>query len=164
MTCRFRLCYFLECCSLRISTLEYLAIFSCYLSIQLSFMFFLFPCFTPKLFCFRFLVCPRVFCTDLLVEFSFVILENLVLIVLLEPSAVSFESPFFHQYLFIYFFKLHFQTCQLFCFGLFILSKFTCCHTFCTSLSGLISYPGFVFMFGFRLEISILSSTCFAPA
>ena len=50
------------------------------LFIHLAFLFFLFPYFTAKLFCFfcsQLLVYPCVFSTDLLVEFSFIILEGL---------------------------------------------------------------------------------------
>ena len=110
--------------------------------IYFSIILFLFPYFTAKLFCIHLLICPLVFCADLLVKFSFVILEHSVLFVLLEP--VSFNSPFFRQYLLIYLFHLYFQTCLLFCFGLFIptyilvrfsfLYTFACCCSFFLSV------------------------------
>ena len=68
---------------------------------SLSVMFPLFLYFTPKLFCFfcnRLLVCLRAFSSELLIKFSFIYLECPILIV---------KSRFFHQYLLIYFFKLH---------------------------------------------------------
>ena len=49
---------------------------------SLSVIFFLFPYFIPKLFCFKLLVGPYTFSTYLLVEFSFVILECPVLFIL----------------------------------------------------------------------------------
>ena len=71
-------------------------------------LLFLFPYFTPKLHCFlciQLLVCPYAFSTCLLIKFSFVILKEFVLFVLLAFVPVSLESPFFRQYLLIYFFQ-----------------------------------------------------------
>ena len=78
--------------------------------LSLSVEFFLFPYFTPKLFCFLcfwLLVYPRAFSTYLLVEFSFVILKCPVLFVLFGPVSLTFVSPFCRQYFFIYLFKLY---------------------------------------------------------
>ena len=72
----------------------------------LSFKFFLFLDFTPKLFRFLYiqLVHPHTLFTDLLVEFSFVILKFPVLFALLDPVQVSFKSSLFCQYVLIYLF------------------------------------------------------------
>ena len=51
----------------------------------------------------RLLVRPRAVFTYLLVEFSFVTLESLVLIKLFDPDLVSFKSLFFRQYIFFIF-------------------------------------------------------------
>ena len=97
-----------------------------YLSIRtifsISIMFFLFPYFTPKLFCFLcipLVVCPCRYFTNFLVEFSFIILECSVLFIFIELVPVSFEFPFFRQYLLIYFFQLYSQTCLLLSFLVF---------------------------------------------
>ena len=87
-------------------------------------LYFPFPYFTPRLFCFfciRLLICPRAFSSWSLVDFSLVILEWPVLIVLLDPVSVSFKSPFFRQYLLIYIFKLHFKICQQICICFFLI-------------------------------------------
>ena len=71
---------------------------------SLSIMFFLFPYFTPELFCFhciQLLVCPCAFSINLSVEFSFIMLEGPVLFVLFNSVQVSFEFLFFHQYFLI---------------------------------------------------------------
>ena len=89
-----------------------------------SVMFFLFPYLATKLFfifCIRLLICPRAFSTYLLVEFSFVILGDPVLVVLFDSILVSLQCPFFRPYLWIYFFQLYCQSCLLLFFGLFIL-------------------------------------------
>ena len=120
----------------------------------------------------RLLVWSPSFSLNLLFEFSLVILETPVLIVLLDPVSVSFKSPFFRQYLSIYLFMLYCQTCLLFCFGLFI-SKYPCvfpflrifpCYTFFTCPSRLISHSGFIFLYGFLRGTAVLSQTNFAPA
>ena len=56
-------------------------------------------------------VCSYTFFTDLLVDFSFVILEY--------PVSVSFESPFFRQFLFFFFLQIEFSDLSgvLFCFS-----------------------------------------------
>ena len=46
------------------------------------------------------------FFIDVLLEFSFVILEYPILFELIDPVPVSFEFSFFYQYLLIYFFQL----------------------------------------------------------
>ena len=46
-----------------------------------------------------------------MVEFSFVILLGPILFVLFDPVPVSFESPFFHQYILMYLFRPYFLTC-----------------------------------------------------
>ncbi len=127
MACRFLIWYFFSialcnsrCTSDSVFSLSLLNYFSSYLSIRpFCYVLSLFPHFTPKLFCFlciRLLVCTRSFPTNLLVEFSFVILECPDLFLLLDLVSVSFKSLFFRQYLLIYSFKLHHQTCQRFCF------------------------------------------------
>ena len=87
--------------------------------IGLSVMFFLFPCFTPTLFCFlctQSLFCPNVFSIYFLVEFS-LFLEVLFCLYYLTLSWYLLSLSFTDMF---YFFKLHCQTCRLFCFGLFI--------------------------------------------
>ena len=79
----------------------------------LSIMFYLFPCFTLEVFCFVcvcLLVYLLAFSTNLLAEFSLVTSECPVVFLLLDPVSVSFESPFFRQYLMIYLLKFYFQT------------------------------------------------------
>ena len=109
-------------------------LFPCYLSIRPSCYFYSHVLLQNCFFFFgiRLLVCPCAIFTNLLVAFSFVILESPVLSTLLEPVSVSFKSPFF-RHLLIHFFKLNCQICLLFCFGLFIptyscalLSQFLC--------------------------------------
>ena len=70
----------------------------------ISVMFFLFLYLTPNRIIL--LICSCLFSTDMLVEFSFVILEGPILFVLFDPFSGSFEHSFFHQYLLIYFFLL----------------------------------------------------------
>ena len=118
--------------------------------------FFLFRYLTPKMFCFlciRLLICPCAFSIDLLVEFSF-----LILFLLLNGVPLSFESPFFFLYLLIYFFELYGKFCLplifdfLFHFDTVYFSFFdifACSCSFYISPSSLISYPYFVFLFGF---------------
>ena len=68
-------------------------------------MVFPFSYFIPKLFyffCFRLLICLCTFYTNLLVEFSFIILECSVLLGLFDPTPVLYESSFFRQYLLLY--------------------------------------------------------------
>ena len=140
----------------------------------LSVKLFLFPYFTQKLFCFlciRLLVCPCAFYSILLLQFSFVILESLVLIVLIDTVSVSFKSPFCRPYLLIYVFKLYCQICSLFClifssqcipvFSL--LSTFACRRNFFTCPASLIFNP-VLFLFEFLREISNISQAYFAPA
>ena len=88
---------------------------------SLSVMFFLFPYFTPKLFYFLYPVVDSSSCIPdwLLGRVSFFFPKYPILLVLLDPVSVSFQPPFF-QHLLIYLFKLHYQTCLLFCFDLFI--------------------------------------------
>ena len=82
-------------------------------------MFFPSPYFTPKLLRFFYpclLICFGIFSTNLLVEFSFVILEFSVLFILFDPVQIPLESSFFRQYLLIYFLQLYSQTCLQLCF------------------------------------------------
>ena len=119
-------------------------------SIGLFVMFFLFPYFNPKLFCFIYvLVYLHEFSTYLVVEFSFVILEFPVLFVLLDSVLVSFKSSFYHEYLLIYLFKFYRQIFLLFSFDIFIpyilkcfsfLCVFACCRSFSPRHSSLISH------------------------
>ena len=131
---------------------------------RFSLIFFLFSYFTPKLFLLHLYqvlglsLCILHFLIDWLV---FVSLESLVLIVLLDPVTVSFKCVFRGQYLLIDLFKLHCQTCLLFCSGLFFpncvfsfLSTLTY-HNFFTCFSSLTSYPGFVFLFRFLRRTQI---------
>ena len=142
----------------------------------LSVMFFLFPNFTPELFCFLwiwFLVCPLAFFTYLLIEFSFVIFEGPVLFILLDSVQVSFDSPIFCQGPLIYLCKLFFQTCLQFCFGLFIpiypcvssfLNTLSCCRSFFICPSSRISHLCFVSLFGFQWAKPISSQISYTPA
>ena len=82
--------------------------FLCYCSIRPSCYVLSLPKCYPKIICFfwiRLLICPCAFFTDLLIEFSLITFEGSVLLVLLDPVPVSFESHFFRQYLLIYFFQ-----------------------------------------------------------
>ena len=70
--------------------------------IDLSFMFFLFPYFTLKFFCFlwiQLLICPRIFSTDLLIVFF-----CYFGIVCFVCIALIFRALFFCRYLLIYLF------------------------------------------------------------
>ena len=73
-------------------------------------------------FCICLFICLHAFSIELYVEFSFLILESLILFVLLGSVPLSFESFFFHQYFFlVYFSQLYCQYSQLSSFfGLFI--------------------------------------------
>ena len=92
----------------------------------------------------------------LLVEFSFVILESPILLVLFTSVLLSFTSPFFRQYLLIYLFKFFLSDLSTvsFCsfyFNLFLCfspSLASCCCNFFLCPSFLISDPDFVFLFG----------------
>ena len=75
--------------------------------------------------CTRLLICHHAFSRYLRVEFSYIILEGSVLIVLLELVTVSVKSSFFHQYLLIYLYKLSCRICQQFYFG-FSISTYHC--------------------------------------
>ena len=142
-----------------------------------SVMFFLFSYSTSKLFCYLLkwvLVCPRALSTYLLIEFSFVILEYLVLFGVLDLVSESFKSPF-RQYPLIYLFKLYCLTCPLLFFSFLVsssqlmlvyfllLSIFSYCRRFFINLSNLISHTSFVFLFGFLGRTLFLSLTSFAP-
>ena len=73
-------------------------------------MFSWLPYFSPKLFgfsCIRLLVCFRVFSPNLLVEFTFVVLECTILSVLFYPVSISFLSSFFCYYLLVYFLEFY---------------------------------------------------------
>ena len=104
-------------------------------------------------------------------------LECSILFVLPDPVSVFFKIAFFHQYFFIYLFKLHCQTCLLYYFGLFIptclfsflacfffFNTSTCFCNFFICPSSLISPPGFFFLFGFLKGTLILSLNSFASA
>ena len=83
-------------------------------------IFFSFPNFNPKLFCFFsfcLLIYLCVLLINLLVELSFVILEYSVLFLLFDPFPVRFESPFFHKSLLIYFTCFATSSCLLFSFS-----------------------------------------------
>ena len=85
----------------RISTSSLNSFFHIDNPFYISIMVFLFPYFILKLFGFFWiclLVCPCTLATNLLVEFSFVILECPIMFVLLDPIPISFVSPFFCQY------------------------------------------------------------------
>ena len=101
-------------------------------------LFFLLPLFTPEIFsfvCIRFLVFLYTFFTDFLIEFSFVILECLVLFVLLDPVPASFKFLFFHQYIFYLFLP-------------FVLSVFSAAVCFFQSFPSIVSFfPLFFRMF-----------------
>ena len=116
------------------------------------------PYFTPKLFCFfclRLLNCLFAVSINLLVEFSFIILECPVLLVLFDPVPVPFECSLIHQYILNNFFQSHCQTSLQFSFcGL----LFPVCFTFLLLFHlfrsfiicpNFISHPGFLFLFGF---------------
>ena len=126
--------------------------------------FFLFPYFTPKLFCFLsiyLLISPCASSTCLSVEFSLVLLECSVFFVLFDPVSVYFKSSFFcHYFFFIYFFKFYFRTCLLFYFDIFIQKSFRIFPFLASSLVAvislvilLISHPRFVFLSGFPSKI-----------
>ena len=150
-TWRFSVRYFLDCYSVWFLVyirsgppLDFCYSFSI-LSIHSAFflMLFLFSYFTPKSFCFiciRLLVCPRAFSTDLLVEFSFVIFECPVLIILLAAVLVSFKLPFFFQCMIINLFKSYCQSWWCFSF----LNTSTCCGRFFTCRSSQISLSCFL--------------------
>ena len=93
-----------------------------------------------------------------------------VLFVLFDPVQIFFEFLFNRQYLLFYLFRLYFQTRLLFCSGLFIsiypslAFLLVAAFFFFISPCSLISHPGFVFLFRFPREITILSSTSFASA
>ena len=75
-------------------------------------MIFPIPYFVPKSFCLvriRLLVCLRLYTLNMLVEFSFVVLESLVMSVLFGPVFVSFWSSFFRQYFLISCYELYFS-------------------------------------------------------
>ena len=112
--------------------------------------------FAPKLFCFfciRLLICPWALVTKMLAVFSFVIFECPVLFVLLGPIWVSFESPFFCQFIWIFFFLLCCQICLLLSSRYFFirwvlahfisLCSFAGCRSFFICPSILIFYSGF---------------------
>ena len=88
--------------------------------IQSAFLlYFWLPYFCPKLLGFswiRLLVCFSVISSQLLIEFSFIVLECLVLSVLFYPLSISLSSSFFRQYFLVYFLKLYckFFLCCLF--------------------------------------------------
>ena len=125
--------------------------FSCYSSIQpfccvLSFFHILFQNYLV-------LVCFCALSNNLLVEFSSVILESPVLLALFDPIPVLFESFFFRQYHFIYFFQrgcqpwlqLSFRWVAIF---FTFLTSFAC-RSYFICFSSLISYPAFLFLFEF---------------
>ena len=110
---RFPILYFLECCSFFESTCIFVSgtsrasnSFSYYLSIQYFCFFFPpFPYFNPKklcFFCLRLLICLYAIPINLLVQFSFVIFERLVLLIYLDLIQVAFKYPFFYYYVLIY--------------------------------------------------------------
>ena len=82
-------------------------------------MLFWLPYFRPKSFGFldvQLLVCFCIMPSQLLIEFSFVVLECLTLSVLFYPLLISLSSSFFRQNFLVYFFKLKlsFFSCYLF--------------------------------------------------
>ena len=100
-----------------------------------------------SLLCIHLLMCPCEFSTNWFVQFSLVILESPVLLVLLDQVSISFESLFHCKYRLIYFFQLYFASCRMFwfCFVFVCLFySFHSCHTFLFShLSGVI-YCGYI--------------------
>ena len=145
-------------------------LFSCYLFNRLfCYVFFRFLYFTPKLFCFLCIllfICPRAFSTYLLVTFESLFFRQyffyLSLQGLSDLSAVLFFVFFLYLYISAhvhFFFSIH---NILSCF--FFLNIFACCHKLFTGPSSLISHPGFVFLFEFLKETTILSQTNFALA
>ena len=117
--------------------LQVLAIlFSCYLSIRSScyVLSVPIPCFC--FLCFQLFICLWAFSIDLLVNFSFAILEDPVLLALFDSIPVSFEYPFFRQYILLYLFQLYCQSCMLLSFFFFFYSFHSI--VFLYSVSGLI--------------------------
>ena len=126
-----------------------------------------------KLFCFfwiQLVIYPCAFSTDLLVEFSFVILGGLILYCLILSYLLTLSS-------FTNIFWLISSSCigslVCCCFLVFLLHcvfvyfprlyTFACFHSFFICPSSLISHPRFVFLFGFLNRMPILSLTSFAP-
>ena len=112
--------------------------------------------------------CLRAFFTSSMVEFYFYILESSVLFELLRSVFVSFNSPFFRQYLLIFLFKLHFTAVLLWFFlpkiSLYfsLLSIFTVFCSYFTCFSCVNFHPGFEFLFGLLRRTPILLQAYFA--
>ena len=106
--------------------------------------------FSPKsfgLFYIRLLVCFGVTPSQILIEFSFVVLECPVLSVLFYPLSISFNHPFFGQYFPVYFLKLYCyfprDICSFFPListPLFLIIR-ACLCSFFICVSSLISHP-----------------------
>ena len=136
-------------------------------------MLFWLPYFSPEslgFFCIRLLECFIVI-FQLLIEFSFIVLECPILSVLFYPLSISLQSSFFCQYFLVYFLKLNckFFLCCLF-FPVLIYSSdfllffsFSCFRMFFFYLSRN-SHSGFDFSFVIFEGIPIFSQTNFVPA
>ena len=134
-------------------------------------MFFSFPYFTPKLFCFfriRLLVCPCAF-SSFLFEFFFSLFWNAIFwlhcltqsqYLLSLPSCTSFfwfiSSSCIIRFVCYFVFAFSSQLIPFACFFPF-LSVFTCSRNFFTCSSSLNSHPGFVFLIKFFRGKPILS-------
>ena len=130
----------------------------------LSVMSFLFPDFTPKLFCFL--------CIQLLVCFSCILLQlhyfgRSYFVCVVWPCSSIFRVFLLSLILFYLFcqdllsdlstvFFSSFYPNIWLCVFFFFLSTFLCCHSFFICSSSLISYPSFVFLFVFPWGILIL--------
>ena len=108
------------------------------------------------LFCIRLLILSRTYSIYMLIEFFFVILECPVLFALLDPDPVSFGSPFFHQYLLMYFFRFYGQNCLLVSFYVF---SFHCVFMYYTFfVVSLVVVTLFVFLASFSVQVSSFCS------
>ena len=123
MAWRFPIRYFLDCYSERFKVFDLLKSVSKYfffvLFIHSAILLFIVPIFYNKIVLFLMNQVVDLSLYILLLEFFFVILEYPIWFVLLDFASVSFESPFFHQFVFLYLFKLNFYNCLLFYLGLF---------------------------------------------
>ena len=137
-------------------------------------MFFLFPYLTLELFyslCIQLLVWLSALSINLLVEFSFIILECSVLFILLDPVLVSFKSLFFCLYLLIYLFLLNCKTCLMFLFrsfhaniSLYGFPSFAVSFVAPNTLHDLlISFPNLVFIILFSTLLSISYNPSLGP-
>ena len=99
-------------------------------------------------FCFWLMICLCTHSTNLLVEFSFVILEYPVLFVLMYSVQVSFDlflPVVLTDLSVVVFLEIFSYFLVPLCFT--FLRSFACCVSFCICPSCLISHPAFVFLF-----------------